>query len=628
MFDVLKCGYSRAGPRENPNHELTNLADMVKPTGLEMQSAVLRFQVRFEPGGRKQMAQTPHIFHTPQRSERGFTWGDVVVLAILTVLLYAGVRLAFYAPAVVQGTEISLAPEALPWYTLLSVGRMAAAYTLSILFTIVYGRAAAYNRRAEQFLMPLLDVLQSVPILSFLPVVLLSLSAVLPQNVAAELASIVLIFTSQVWNLTFAWYQSLTTIPKELNEASAIFRLNTWMRFKSLELPFGMISLVWNSMMSWAGGWFFLMAAEIFTVGERDFRLPGLGAYLHEAANRSDVRAIAWGIGTLLLTVVVLDQLVWRPLIAWSDRFKVEMVESDGPPESWFYRLVENARLSRWLSEHWIGPLSDLLDRRLLQRYPMQLLAQPEGNGRSWSGMFVRGVLGFGIAYGLYRAGVMLLGVPVEQWMKIGVSVLATFLRVSFALMVAMAWTIPVGVAIGTNRRLAAILQPVVQVTASVPATALFPVVLLVVLNLPGGLSLAAILLMLMGTQWYLLFNIIAGASAIPQDLKYTTQLLQITGWQRWRTLILPAIFPYLITGAITASGGAWNASIVAEYQTFSGQTLSVTGIGAMIAHATAAGDYPLLLAATLTMVLTVVLVNRLVWRRLYLLAEQRYRME
>jgi len=237
-------------------------------------------------------------------------------------------------------------------------------------------------------------------------------------------------------------------------------------------------------------------------------------------------------------------------------------------------------------------------------------------------------LLGGIVVYGLYRAGVMLLEIPLGEWAQIGLSLLATLLRVVIALLLALAWTVPVGVAIGTNRRLAGFLQPVVQVTASIPATALFPIVLLLVLKLPEGLNLAAVLLMLLGTQWYLLFNIIAGASAIPQDLKHTTELMQLNGWQRWRTLILPAIFPYLITGAITASGGAWNASIVAEYQSFAGQTLSVTGIGAMIAKATAAGNYPLLLAATLAMVLTVILINRLIWRRLYLLAEDKYRME
>lgn len=574
------------------------------------------------------MAQTRQIFHTSQRSSQPFTWGDLIALALVIALLYLGIRLAFNAPEVIPGPEISLQPSALPIYTLLSVGRMTAAYALSILFSLLYGRAAAYNRRAEQLLMPLLDVLQSVPILSFLPVVLLSLSAILPQSVAAELASIVLIFTSQAWNLTFAWYQSLTTIPKELREASAIFRLNAWMKFKKLELPFGMISLVWNSMMSWAGGWFFLMAAEIFTVGERNFRLPGLGAYLQEAANQNNVTAIAWGLGALILTIILLDQLVWRPLIAWSERFKLEMVESDAPSTSWFYDLISNARIVNWISERLLTPLDEISDRFFLNRFPMRSEGQLQGDTWRKPEVLLMGSLGIAVLYGVGRAGLMLSGVPLEQWTQIALGMLATLFRVSLALLIALAWTVPLGVAIGTNQRLAAILQPVVQITASVPATALFPVILLLVVNLPGGLNLAAIVLMLMGTQWYLLFNIIAGASAIPQDLKYTSQLMGLSGWQRWRTLILPAIFPYLITGAITASGGAWNASIVAEYQNFAGQTLSVTGIGALIAQATASGDYPLLLAATLTMILTVIVINRLIWRRLYRLAEEKYRME
>lgn len=574
------------------------------------------------------MAQSSKVFYSPQRSTRLFSWGDLASICLLIALLYVGVRLAFDAPRIIPGPDISLSPSTLPWYAMLSVGRMVAAYALSILFTLIYGRAAAYNRRAEQLLMPLLDVLQSVPILSFLPVVLLSLSAILPLNAAAEIASIVLIFTSQVWNLTFAWYQSLTTIPKELREVSAIFRLNKWMQFKRLELPFGMISLVWNSMMSWAGGWFFLMAAEIFTVGERDFRLPGLGAYLHEAAQQGNLAAIGWGLGALILTIVLLDQMIWRPLIAWSNRFKLELVESEEPPSSWFFDLMSNARLVNWVSNRLIHPLSDKIDRTMLQRYPMPLDAPTDHPARKLMKWVVSGLLGATILYGLYKAGVLLASVPLDQWLQIGLALLSTLLRVSLALLIALAWTVPLGVAIGTNRRLAAILQPAVQVTASVPATALFPVILLLVVKLPGGLNLAAVVLMLMGTQWYLLFNVIAGASAIPKDLDYTAKLMQLGRWQRWRILILPAIFPYLVTGAITASGGAWNASIVAEYQNFAGKTLSVTGIGAYIAQSTASGNYPLLLAATLSMVLTVVFLNRLVWRRLYRLAEEKYRLE
>lgn len=575
------------------------------------------------------MRQRRRIFGIGRSQWPLFNWGDALAILVIAVVLYAGVRLAFDAPEMVRGPDISLAPRALPWYAALSVGRMAVAYVLSLLFSLVYGYVAAYHRRAEKVMMPLLDVLQSVPILSFLPVVLLSLSAILPQGIAAEIASIVLIFTSQVWNLTFAWYQSLTMIPEELREVCSIFQFNGWLRFKTLELPFAIISLVWNSMMSWAGGWFFLMAAEIYTVGERDFRLPGLGAYLQEAANAGNFTAIAWGVATLITVIVLLDQFVWRPLLAWSDRFKVEMVEDTEPPTSWFYDVWRGARLPAWLNQSIVSPLSERVDRWLLRRLPKpHAVAHTGDEGRSWPAVLLSFLVGAPLLYGAYRAAELLVSVSQNEWSDIGLGLLATLLRVLLALVVALVWTVPLGVAIGTNRRVAAALQPLVQIFASIPATALFPVVLLLVLRLPAGLNLAAILLMLMGSQWYLLFNVIAGASAIPQDLKYTTSLLQLSRRERWRTLFLPALFPYLITGAITASGGAWNASIVAEYVVFSGETLQTTGLGATIAAATAAGNYPLLLAATLSMVVAVVLINRLLWRRLYLLAEERYRME
>ncbi len=567
-----------------------------------------------------------NILPPKERMQRLFTWGDAVALLLLVALLYGGVRLAFHAPTEVQGPRIHLEPGVLPWYALLSTARMAAAYALSLLFALLYGRAAAYNRRAERVLMPLLDVLQSVPILSFLPVVLLSLNAILPQKIAVELASILLIFTSQAWHLTFGWYQSLTTIPKELREASDIFRLNAWLRFKRLEFPFGMISFLWNSMMSWAGGWFFLMAAEIFTVGSKDFRLPGLGAYLQEAANQGDTRAILWGLAALILTILALDQFVWRPLLAWADRFKLEMVESDQPPTSWFYDALHNSALMNALGRM-LAPLGERLDAWLIRRSSRRAWDE-DGSRRNGLSILMGLLLAALLSYGGLRAAQMLAALPIAEWGQILLGTLATLLRVAVSLIIALAWTIPVGVAIGTNRRVAAVLQPIVQVAASVPATAIFPVFLLLVVNLSAGLDIAAILLMLMGTQWYLLFNIIAGASAIPQDLKYTSALMGLRGWARWRTLILPALFPYIITGGITASGGAWNASIVAEYVKFGGQTLFTTGIGALISQSTAHGDFPLLLASTLSMVLTVVLVNRLFWRPLYRLAEEKYRME
>lgn len=558
-----------------------------------------------------------------------FGIGDGLIILIIAVLLYLGARLAINAPASVSGPTIDLSPRALPWYAFLSTGRMAIAYLLSLVFTLVYGYASARNRTAERIMMPLLDVLQSVPILSFLPVVLLSLTAILPQRFATELAAIILIVTSQAWNMTYSFYQSMKTIPTELREASSIFRLNGWLRFRTMELPFAALGLIWNSMMSWAGGWFFLMASEIFTVGSKDFRLPGLGSYLQTAANEGNVRAIFFGIGTLILVIVLLDQLVWRPVLTWANKFKVEMVESDTPPESWFYDLLSRSWIIKQLTRRVWHPLNEKIDRLMGRIMPAELPAGPIGpSRRSIIGPAIAIIALLGLIYGSIEAIGLLAQLPVADYGRIGVGLIATLLRVALSLVIAVAWTIPVGVLIGSNQKLAAFLQPIVQVVASIPATALFPVIVLALINLTGGLDVSAVILMLLGTQWYVLFNVIAGASAIPQDLSFTTALLQVKGWARWRTLILPALFPYLITGMITASGGAWNASIVAEHINFSGQSLSTTGVGALIAEATATGNYPLLLASTLALIITVVTINRTFWRRLYKVAEERYRME
>lgn len=570
-------------------------------------------------------------FKPPLPQRPPLTIGDGLILLGIAAALYAGTRLAFNAPAAVAGPEISLSPKALPWYALLSVGRMAAAYFLSLLFSLSYGYAAARNRAARLVLMPLLDVLQSIPILSFLPVVLLSFNALLPKELAAELAAIVLIFTSQAWNMTFSFYQSLTTVPHELKEASAIFRFDPWLRFKTLELPFAAIGLLWNSMMSWSGGWFFLMAAEIFHVGERDFRLAGLGSYLQTAADQGDLSAVMAGIGALVLVIVLLNQFVWRPLTAWADKFKMEMVEGEEPPDSRLLEILSRSWLVGQFGARIWRPCSEWVDDRLRRRMRPDLASSEdlpsEGSLSSWTIGLAVGFISAAL-YGSYRAALLLLTLPGSAWGALGAGMAATFLRVSASLLIGLLWTIPVGVVIGTNRRWAAFLQPIVQVAAAIPATALFPVLLLILLKAPGGLNLAAIVLMLMGTQWYLLFNVIAGAAAIPQDLRDTTDLLRLSRLDHWRTLILPALFPYIITGAITAGGGAWNASIIAEHVEFGGRSYSTVGIGALIAAATGAGDYPLLLAATLTLVAVVVLINRTFWLRLYRRAEERYRIE
>ena len=561
-----------------------------------------------------------------------FTVGDALIILMLAVLLYLGARLALKAPATVTGPDISLAPSALPWYALLSTGRMAIAYLFSLLFTLIYGYTAARNRTAQKVMLPLLDVLQSVPILSFLPVVLLSFTAILPLRFATELAAVVLIVTSQAWNMTYSFYQSLTTIPTELGEAAAIFRLNPWLRFKTMELPFGALGLIWNSMVSWAGGWFFLMASEIFTVGSRDFRLPGLGSYLQTASNQGNVPAILMGLGTLILVIVLLDQLVWRPILVWADKFKVEMVESDTPPESWFYDLLKGSWLGQRFTRRFWHPLMEWIDAKLARlfkpRIVFEVAESPTKSPPSRAAILIGSVVLAGLVYAGMQAAGLLITLPLSDYGRILIGVLSTLLRVVIALVIAVVWTIPVGVLIGSNRRVANILQPIIQIVASIPATALFPVLVLALISVTGSLDVPAVLLMLLGTQWYLLFNVIAGTSAIPQDLNFTTSLLQVKGWARWRTLTLPALFPYLVTGMITASGGAWNASIVAEYINFGGQTFKTNGVGALIAEATASGNYALLLASTLALIITVVTINRTFWRRLYKIAEERFRME
>lgn len=567
-------------------------------------------------------------FSNVLRTAPALSRGDGVILLALAGLLYIGARLALDAPAAIRGPEISLTPSALPWYAALSVARMAAAYALSLAFSLAYGYYAAYHRRAERVMVPLLDVLQSVPILSFLPVVLLSLAVLLPAAVAAEVAAIVLIFTSQVWNMTFSFYQSVKTVPGELREAAGVYRFGTWFRLRHLELPFAAVGLVWNSMMSWAGGWFFLMAAEMFTVGDRDFRLPGLGSYLQTAAGAGDLPAVLLGVGTLIAVIVALDQLLWRPLLAWAERFSLETVEGEHESTSWFRELLAHARLVRWLRMRMWTPLLRRLDRRWQDPHATIVIGHGESPSWTWRARLLAAVGGVAVLYFAARAALMLATLSWADWAAIGTGLGATLLRVMAALVIAAAWTIPVGIAIGTRPRLAAVLQPLAQIAASVPATALFPIVLLVLLRLPGGLDISAVLLMLLGAQWYLLFNVIAGSSAIPQDLRDTAALLRLSPAERWRTLLLPALFPFAITGAITAAGGAWNASIVAEYVQFGGDTYATVGIGALIAQATVQGRFAVLLAATLAMVITVALINRLLWQPLYRLAQARYRME
>jgi NitT/TauT family transport system permease protein len=394
-----------------------------------------------------------------------------------------------------------------------------------------------------------------------------------------------------------------------------------------MELPFAAIGLVWNSMMSVAGGWFFLMACEMFVLGSRDFRLPGLGSYLQTAASAGDTRSILWGIATMIAVIVLLDQFVWRPVIAWAEKFKIEQVESSDAPRSWVLDLFRHSRGINQLQKRTLEPLSERLMMFFSQKRPASEVEKPSAS-KIWTARVVAVILLAGLTYGIVRVVMLLSGLQGAEVREAGLGLVATFFRVNLALLLGALWTIPAGVAIGFHPKLARIAQPLAQIAASVPATALFPVVLLLLIRVGGGLGVGSIALLLLGTQWYILFNVIAGAIAIPTDLKECCSVFKLAGIERWKKLILPGIFPYLVTGLVTASGGAWNASIVAEYFHFKGQTYTTVGLGATISQATDSGNFDLLLAATIMMAATVVTINRLVWRRMYALAETRYRLE
>ncbi len=559
---------------------------------------------------------------------------DAGVAACGLAIFFAIVHMSTYwMQAPIPVVPISHSIRALPVYAVYSVMRIGVAYLLSLAFAISYGYLAAYNPRVEAWMIAVLDILQSIPVLSFLPPVVLAMVALVPgHQLGIEMGVILLIFTGQVWNLAFSFYTSLKTIPKEMVEAASVFRYSAWQRFWQLEMPNAAIGLVWNSIVSVAGGWFALIACEMFTMGDRSFQLPGLGSYLQTAANSGDVRALLAGIATVILIVVATDQLVWRPLIAWSDKFKFEQVESDDRVTSPILELLRRSSLFSQLPGQLWRRVEEPLYRRLAatrKGHASQRIdddtAAPAASFRLWAlGLAVASV----VAWGAWQGALMLRQITWPELRLLLEGAAATFLRVNASLLISALWTIPVGVAIGFNPKLARLVQPFAQILASVPATAFFPILLIALVKLGGGLGIGSVALMLLGTQWYILFNVIAGAMSIPSDLREAASLYRFTRWQRWTTLILPGIFPYLITGMVTASGGAWNASVFAEYSHLQDRTLSTLGLGAQIDAATDRGQFPMLLLATILISLMVVSMNRLVWRRLYRLAETRFKLD
>ncbi|MEY9967850.1 NitT/TauT family transport system permease protein [Streptacidiphilus sp. MAP12-16] len=555
---------------------------------------------------------------------------DIVVGLALVGLLYGLLRLApsLGAPFL-PGTapaQVSTDPANLPFYAVRSLLRMFTALIASVLFTFVYASAAARLRRAEKVLLPILDILQSVPVLAFLSITVTAFIALFPgSELGLECAAVFAIFTAMAWNMTFAFYYSLVSQPRDLDEASRIMRLTKWQRFWKVDVPSGMIPLVWNGMMSFGGAWFFLAASESISVLNQQYALPGIGSYAAAAAAKGDLGEIGIATAVMVVMVIGVNFLFWRPMTAWAERFRVEDSEAAEKPRSLVLDTLRRSSIPELLGRA-LRPAARALDAAArpfgLAEHPLE---RPAVRRRTGDVLFTLAVA-TAVLYGGWQSFAYIQATvgfgEFTHAFELGA---ATFGRVLLLLCVATAVWVPIGVWIGMNPRITRYAQPVVQVLASFPANFLFPFAIAAFVALGLPLNWGSILLMALGAQWYILFNVIAGATAIPSDLREAMDSLNVRGWLRWRTLILPAIFPYYVTGGITAAGGAWNASIVAEVVDYGHQHLTAYGLGAYIAQATRVGAHPQILVGVIVMIVYVVALNRLVWRRLYRVAQTRY---
>lgn len=558
-----------------------------------------------------------------------FGWPDLLVILAVLVMLgllahASSMAMVSFRPPDVSPT-VSLDPRNLPEYAIRSSLRMFIALGFSTVFTLLYGSLAAHNRRAERVLIPLLDILQSVPVLGFLSITVTGFIALFPGSLLGlEAASIFAIFTSQVWNMTFSFYQSLRTVPRELTEATTLYRLSRWQRFSRLEFPSAAIPLLWNAMMSFGGGWFFLAASEAISVLNQTYTLPGIGSYVAAAVTARDINALGWAVLTMAVVILLVDQLFWRPMVAWSNRFRMEQSGGGEVPQSWVFDLLRTARIPSLIGEA-LAPLYEAIDRLLsiLLGKVDERTSEPQAprSDRLFNLLVLLAV--GGLLTALVHFILTTVGLPeVVSAFQMGLHTLGRV--VLLMIFASLIWT-PIGVAIGFQPRLARLLQPVVQFLASFPANFVFPFATLFFIHAHVPIGWGSILLMALGSQWYILFNSIAGAQTIPGDLREMADDIGLHGLQRWRKLILPGIFSAWVTGGVTASGGAWNASIVSEVVSWGGTTLKADGLGAYIADATSQGDWPRIALGIGLMSLFVVGLNRVFWRRLYGLAERRY---
>ena len=557
-------------------------------------------------------------------------WDVIVFPLVFGVLLLAakGARETLAPLSALTEPVVSLDPVNLPEYALRTTLRMLAAMAASLLFTVTYGALAAKSRRAELVLVPLLDILQSVPVLGYISFTVVFFMSLFPGRVAgAEAAAIFAIFTSQAWNMTFSFYQSLRTVPRDLTEATYSFRFSAWQRFWRLEVPFAMPGLVWNMMMSMSGGWFFVVASEAITVGDKTITLPGIGAYLAQATAEKDLGAVGWVLLAMTAVIILYDQLMFRPLVAWADKFRFEQTGAQTAPSSWFLDLLQRSRLLQTVT----NPGSLLL--RALARRRFAPLREGLATSRPSRSAIADGVWFVAVAAAAALAAWKILafvaaGVgwdDVLEAVKLG---LFTLIRVVVLIAVASLIWVPIGVEVGLRPRLAEKIQPLAQFLAAFPANLLFPVFVVAIVRFSLNPDIWLSPLIILGTQWYILFNVIAGTMAYPNDFREAASNFRMHGWQWWRQVMLPGIFPYFVTGAITAAGGAWNASIVAEAVSWGDTKITAHGLGAYIAENTAAGDYSKIVLGIVVMSLLVTAFNRLLWRPLYAYAEDRLRLD
>lgn len=559
---------------------------------------------------------------------------DVVAIPILFGVVFAavvGIRQIAAPIEVLQTSAVTLDPWNLANYALRTTLRMLAALGASLAFTLVYATLAAKSRRLELLLMPILDVLQSVPVLGYLSFTVTFFLGLFPHSVAgAECAAIFAIFTSQAWNMTFSFYQSLRTVPGDLDEACRSFRFTGWQRFWRLEVPFAMPGLVWNMMMSMSGGWFFVVAAEAITVGDQRITLPGIGSYLALAIQDRSVGAVGWAIFAMIVVIGLYDQLMFRPLVAWADKFRFETVVGEMAPESWLLNLIQRTRFIQAMGEP-VGRAANFLLTLRLARLPFRAPAAlsrltPPARllDALWLGLLTLGSLAALRELALYLSGTLGWN---DLWTVIRLGFF-TMIRVVVLITIATLVWVPLGVMIGLRPRLAETVQPIAQFLAAFPANLLYPIVVIAIVRYHLDPDFWLSPLMILGTQWYILFNVVAGASTFPTDFIEVAKNLRIGGFLWWRRVILPGIFSYYVTGAITAMGGAWNASIVSEAVSWGDTKLTAAGLGAYIAEQTANGDYPRIVLGIATMSLFVILFNRLLWRPLYEYAARRLRLD